>query len=63
MDRPAWWLDKGGCGHCHYCGMDMDMDPYCVHPTVVKDNPYGLNISKALKLYCDHKLWQERDKK
>lgn len=33
------------CRDCKYCGMDMDMDPFCVHPSVLKTNQYGSNVS------------------
>ena len=32
--------------------MDMDLEPYCTHPTVSKDYPYGLNINYAIQDYC-----------
>lgn len=50
--KQITWLDEGGCGNCDYCGMDMEMEPYCVHPLIVKKFSYGLNINKALKDFC-----------
>ena len=40
-------LDKS-CFNCNYCGMDMDMDPYCVHPNVLRSNPFGSNTNVVL---------------
>ena len=40
------------------------MDPYCVHPTVKKDHPYGLTLNAAIQRYCGEgdklKLWGPR---
>ncbi len=33
------------CFNCDHCGMDMDMDPYCAHPDVLKTNPHGSNVN------------------
>ena len=33
------------CFDCKFCGMDMDMDPYCAHPKVIEHNPYGSNTN------------------
>ncbi len=33
------------CFDCQHCGMDMDMDPYCAHPDVLKTNPSGSNTN------------------
>lgn len=50
--------------------MDMDMDPYCAHPTVTAKHRYGLNIGPAIKDFCgkDGKgdeltLWEKREEK
>jgi len=42
--------------------MDMDMDPYCAHPEVIKKHPWGLVINSAIRDFCteDLKLWEER---
>ena len=32
--------------------MDMDMAPYCSHPNVTLDHPYGLNINEAIRIHC-----------
>jgi hypothetical protein len=44
--------------------MDMDMEPYCVHPTVSASHPYGLLIDSAIKRFCGDgdklKLWEPR---
>ncbi len=58
------WTDPDGCSHCAYCGMDMDMDPYCAHPKVKKAHPYGLNINIATRDFCEKDgkltLWETR---
>jgi hypothetical protein len=58
------------CDQCKYCGMDMDMEPYCVHPQVLKRMPYGQILSslaaptrdgrecEGLKLWEARGLWQ-----
>lgn len=56
----SWITDKDGCGSCDHCGMDMDMDPFCVHPSVTKEHPHGLYIRSARPKYCDGRLWTER---
>jgi hypothetical protein len=58
--RVTVWTDPEGCSGCDHCGMDMDMEPYCVHPNVVKEHPHGLNISPALARFCHHELWTPR---
>lgn len=63
------WTDKGGCGRCEHCGMDMDMEPYCVQKVVLqrrtkitgRDYPFGLNIDPARKL-CIGEFYKERRK-
>ena len=56
------WTSPGQCSSCNFCGMDMDMAPYCSHPNVTLDHPYGLNINEAIKLHCgpNLKLREER---
>lgn len=54
--RPTVWSDL--CGNCEFCGMDMEMDPYCVNKEVLKKRteitgktyPFGLDISRAIDL-------------
>lgn len=46
------WTEEGGCSSCKHCAMDMEMDPYCVHPTVKIYHRYGVNISKAIRDFC-----------
>lgn len=46
------WTESGGCSSCKHCAMDMEMDPYCVHPNVVVYHRYGVNISKAIADFC-----------
>lgn len=51
----TWLSDPKGCGKCNKCGMDMDMEPYCVDSDTLveakekfgKPFPYGLNINDA----------------
>lgn len=46
---------KRECLNCDFCGMDMDMDPYCVAPAVVAENPYGSSVnSERVKRLCPH---------
>ena len=52
------WQDH--CNKCDSCGMDMDMEPYCVNKAVIamrvaqpgafKTYPCGLDVSRALPL-------------
>lgn len=48
-DRPTVWTD--GCGQCRYCAMDMDMDPFCTHPTVKSraGATVGIGLNAALQ--------------
>lgn len=62
------WTDVGGCGTCQSCGMDMDMEPYCVKTAVLdsrkkvtgRDYPYGLDIGPAWEL-CQGREWEQRE--
>lgn len=56
------------CDTCQYCGMDMDMDPYCSHPEVLKRMPYGQTLCsldaptrKGKECGPDRKLWKIRE--
>lgn len=62
MAKVTCWTDPGGCAHCRHCGMDMDMDPYCAHPTVIARHKWGLDLAKAIEWFCtpDLKLWEQR---
>lgn len=54
---PArWWLQKDRCSGCKFCGWDMGMDPYCASPTVLEKHPYGLNINRAIEMFCGDEL-------
>lgn len=55
------WTDPGQCSSCKFCSMDMDMDPFCVHEKVLKENPYGLGINLAIKEFCGKKLKLRED--
>lgn len=59
----AIWTDPRGCSGCEYCGMDMDMAPYCVAPDVLKEWPNGVNINMAIDRFCgpDLSLWKQRE--
>jgi hypothetical protein len=65
MTKLRIWTDPDGCSGCKHCGMDMDMDPFCTHPTVRADHRYGLNINKAIQRYCGDgdklKLWEAKN--
>ena len=37
--------DEKRCFDCDFCGMDMDLEPYCAHPDVLKTNPWGSNTN------------------
>lgn len=50
-DIPTVWHD--GCGKCEHACMDMDMDPFCVHPDIKAQGwPSGLDIRPAVNTYC-----------
>ena len=68
MTKLLVWTDPDRCSGCKHCGMDMDMDPFCTHPTVKAKHPYGLNIGPAINGFCgkDGKmeeltLWEARE--
>lgn len=52
------WQDH--CAKCNDCGMDMDLEPFCVNEKVIelriaepgahKSYPYGLDVNIALRL-------------
>lgn len=58
-------MNEKRCYECDHCGMDMDMDPYCVQPEVMgAKNRYGL-YTKHARAYdgaCgpEAKLWEPR---
>jgi len=55
----TWLSDETGCGKCNSCGMDMDMEPFCVNKSVLsiaemqdgRRYDWGLNINPA-RLIC-----------
>ena len=55
------------CMTCKHSGMDMDMDPYCAHPEVLKRMPYGQSLASPSAptrsgRECDeYKLWEIRN--
>lgn len=59
---------KKDCNNCRYSGMDMDMEPYCVHPEVRKRMPYGQILSSLAAptqpgRECEGlKLWEPRER-
>lgn len=56
-----------GGGGCAHCGMDMDMEPYCVQPQVLQRRtdvtsrtyPFGLDTTPA-RLLCKGEFFQQR---
>ena len=51
------WTDPGQCSSCKFCSMEpSDMDPFCVHPIVLKVYNIGLNINTAINDYCGENL-------
>lgn len=54
----TWCTSPTGCGQCGSCGMDMDMDPFCMNEQVLalskeqdgRDRPFGLGVNHARKL-------------
>ena len=54
------------CVTCNHSGMDMDMDPYCAHPEILKISKYGISLSSKSAptrpggLCHEHKLWEIR---
>jgi hypothetical protein len=63
-DKSCHGLRGNGCEHC---GLDMDMEPYCVHPIVLerrkaitgKTYPMGLDTNPARQV-CKGEFYQER---
>lgn len=50
------------CITCKHAGMDMDMNPYCAHPTVLKRMPHGQALYRGVP-ECPvhtHPLWEAR---
>lgn len=60
-------VPEKSCRNCHFCGMDMDMEPYCSNTNVLSerskatgiDYPYGLVTSAAIQT-CELRFWTER---
>ncbi len=50
------WTDPDRCSSCKYCGMDMDMSPFCWEPTVLEARPEGLNLNSAIQDFCGPEL-------
>ena len=50
------WTDPGQCSSCKFCAMDMDLDPFCVHPKVLENHNWGLNINTAIENFCGQTL-------
>lgn len=65
MTGVVCWTDPGGCSTCKYCGMDMEMEPYCAHPKVTASSRfgYGMGINSAIQQFCgpDLKLREARE--
>jgi hypothetical protein len=63
-DKVTCWTDPGGCSSCIYCGMDMDMGPFCSHPQVLVKYSYGVGLHTAIRDFCgpELKLYEERTK-
>lgn len=63
----SWTTDEKGCGKCNSCGMDMDMEPFCVNTPVLEQAakdyghtfPYGLLINEA-RIICKGGAWTQR---
>lgn len=57
-------MSEKHCRDCKFCGMDMDMDPYCVHPRVLEEHPYGLVLHNIeIASFCpapEHPLFEAR---
>lgn len=58
METSIVQKENKRCTECDHCGMDMDMEPYCVQPDVIalrtketgRDYPWGLDINRARPL-------------
>ncbi len=51
------WTDPGQCSSCKFCAMEpSDMNPFCVHPDILKRYSIGLYINSAIEIYCTDKL-------
>lgn len=50
------WTEPGRCSTCRYCGMDMNMNPFCVHPKVLVNYSWGLDLNTAIADYCGKDL-------
>lgn len=58
-------MSEKNCRNCKWSGMDMDMDPYCIHPNVAKEHPYGLVLhNPKIGKFCEREklpLWEPRE--
>ncbi len=47
------WTSPGQCSSCKFCAMEpQDMNPFCVHPDVLKKYNIGAYINTAIKEFC-----------
>ena len=59
--------DKRCAVQCQHCGMDMDMEPYCVRVEVLalrtketgREYAWGLDVNPARRL-CKGDYWEPR---
>lgn len=57
------------CWQCNNCGMDMDMDPFCVKKEVLakqtettgREYPWGLNVNPAREV-CKGEYFEVKTK-
>lgn len=39
-------MSDKSCYSCKWSSMDMDMEPFCVHPKTVQIRPFGSTLSR-----------------
>lgn len=62
LKPPIVWTDPGGCSTCEHCSIDMDLEPFCIHPAVVARYPIGLFINRAIQDFCGPGLKLREDR-
>lgn len=56
-------MSERRCQECKFSGMDMDLDPYCANPEVLKRMPYGQTLCRPVPECPKEKnrpLWEPR---
>jgi hypothetical protein len=59
--------ERKDCSTCKHRSMDSDMQPLCIHPSVLDYHRYGVNLNKSIANFCGpdfrlHEIAGEKEK-